>query len=60
MATEAQPLYADQLQTIVKAFAPGRRGDRSSIRHVLQILATNAEANDDTDKKLDWYSIRYV
>jgi hypothetical protein len=60
MTNEAQPLYSDQLRTIVKAFAPGRRGDRSSILHVLQILATNAEANDDTDTKLDWYSIALV
>lgn len=60
MTAKAQPLYVDQLRTIVKAFAPGRRGDHSSIRHVLQTLATNAEANDDTDKKLDWYSIALV
>lgn len=57
MAAETQPLYADQLRTIVTTFAPGRRGDRESIRQVLRILLANAEANDNTDKKLDWYSI---
>lgn len=57
MTATAQPLYADQLRTIVEAFAPGRRGNRDGIRHVLQILMANAKANDDTDKKLDWYSI---
>lgn len=57
MTANAHPLYADQLRTIVKAFAPGRRGKRDSVLHVLQIVLSNAEADDDTDKKLDWYSV---
>lgn len=57
MTAPVQPLYADQLRTMLEAFAPGQRQDRDGLLRVLRILMENARADDDTDKKLDWYSI---
>jgi len=56
MADSSQLLYSDQLREVLHILAPGLRSP-GSMEPVVQILVRNATENDDTDKKLDWYSI---
>jgi hypothetical protein len=53
-----QPLYYEQMLVLLNAFRPENRLDSSRVPSVMQtVLLRNAQADDGTDRKLDWFSI---
>jgi len=53
-----QPLYYEQMLTLLNAFRPESRADAASVtKGIEEVVMRNAMANDGTDRKLDWFSI---
>ena len=53
-----QPLYYEQMLVLINAFRAENRTDGGYVRSAMtEVLLRNAQADDGTDRKLDWFSI---
>jgi len=53
-----QPLYYEQMLVLLNAFRPESRSNAGDVQSAMEaVLLRNAQADDGTDRKLDWFSI---